>query len=104
MKHVLQSVLVTGMMFLYSFSFGQSQETVSPNISTQKTAQESYVHFFVNAIGTNLYYGDANSGLADFKKPALGITTVSYTHLDVYKRQVHSPAEDQDRQRKLCSL
>ena len=69
----MQSVLVTGMMFLYSFSFGQSQETVSPNISTQKTAQESYVHFFVNAIGTNLYYGDANSGLADFKKPALGI-------------------------------
>lgn len=73
MKHVLQSVLVTGMMFLYTFSFGQSQET-TPNISNQKTAQESYVHFFVNAIGTNLYYGDANSGLADYKKPALGVT------------------------------
>jgi len=74
MKHLLKSVLVTGMMFLYAFSFGQSQETGSPNITDTKAAQESYVHFFVNAIGTNLYYGDANSGLADYKKPALGIT------------------------------
>jgi len=74
MKHLFQSVLVTGMMFLYAISFGQTQETGSTDIYKVKTAQESYVHFFVNAIGTNLYYGDANSGLADFKKPALGIT------------------------------
>ena len=70
----MQTVLVTGMMFLYVFSFGQSTETVSPNIKNVNGAQESYVHFFVNAIGTNLYYGDANKSLADYKKPALGIT------------------------------
>lgn len=74
MKNLMQTVLVTGMMFLYVFSFGQSTETVSPNIKNVNGAQESYVHFFVNAIGTNLYYGDANKSLADYKKPALGIT------------------------------
>lgn len=70
----MQTVLVTGMMFLYAFSFGQSFEHVAPTIMDTKPAQESYVHFFVNAIGTNLYYGDANQSLADYKKPALGVT------------------------------
>jgi len=74
MKNLRQTVLVTGMMFLYAFSFGQSTETIAPNIKNAKAVQESYVHFFVNAIGTNLYYGDGNSALADYKKPALGVT------------------------------
>lgn len=74
MKNLMQTVLVTGMMFLYAFSFGQSMEHVPPAFMDAKPVQESYVHFFVNAIGTNLYYGDANSALVDYKKPALGIT------------------------------
>jgi Outer membrane protein beta-barrel domain len=74
MKNLMQTVLVTGMMFLYTFSFGQIQGSGSPIIKDATTAQESYVHFFVNAIGTNLYYGDANKGLADYKKAALGVT------------------------------
>ena len=79
MKNLMKTVLVTGMMFLYAFSFGQSVEHVPPTIMDARSAQESYVHFFVNAIGTNLYYGDANKSLADYKKPALGVTIgVSY--------------------------
>ncbi len=74
MKNSMQAVLVTGMMFLYAFSFGQTQTPELPAIPKLKTAQESYVHFFVNAIGTNLNYGDANSAVVDYKKPALGIT------------------------------
>lgn len=74
MKNLMQTVLVTGMMFLYAISFGQPQEHLPPTIMDGKPKQESYVHFFVNAIGTNLYYGDANKSLVDYKKAALGVT------------------------------
>jgi hypothetical protein len=74
MKNAMQTILVTGMIFLYAISFGQTQQPTLPAIPKLKTAQESYVHFFVNAIGTDLNYGDDNASLADYKKPALGIT------------------------------
>lgn len=72
MKNLLQSVLVLGMMFLYSYSFSQSKESgseVIPNTIIQKT----YLDILINGVGTNLNYGKSNSGLSDYKKSALGI-------------------------------
>jgi hypothetical protein len=79
MKNLMQTSFVTGMMFLYAFSFGQSQESGSPIIKDNHETQESFVHFSIYGVGTELYYGSANSTLADFKKPAYGVKIgVSY--------------------------
>lgn len=38
-----------------------------------KITQKTTLDILINGVGTNLNYGKSNSGLADYKKPALGI-------------------------------
>lgn len=66
MKNSLQTLFVLGMIFLYTFSFGQSKSTGSESPKT-------YLDFFISAVGTDLNYGKSNSALKDFKKSAQGI-------------------------------
>lgn len=72
MKNLLQSVLVLGMIFLYTYSFGQSME-VGSGVIPAKIIQKTYLDILINGVGTNLNYGKSNSGLTDYKKSALGI-------------------------------
>jgi hypothetical protein len=73
MKNMMQTVLATGMIFLYAFSFGQSTETGTPITPDTKPISTTHLDFFINGVATNLYYGASNTALADFKKPALGV-------------------------------
>ncbi len=66
MKNSVQTVFVLGMIFLHTFSFGQSKSTGSESPKT-------YLDFFISAVGTDLNYGKSNSALKDFKKSAQGI-------------------------------
>ncbi|MDN3654198.1 porin family protein [Ferruginibacter paludis] len=58
MKQKLQTVLVTGMIFLAANTFGQTN---------------TYLDLMINVVSTNLNYGDANKSLADYKKSTNGI-------------------------------
>lgn len=66
MKNSVQTLLVLGMFFLHTFSFGQSKPTGSE-------APKTYLDFFISAVGTDLNYGKSNSALKDFKKSAQGV-------------------------------
>lgn len=72
MKKLVQSAFVVGMLFFYTHSFGQTTGSGSEKIKTGKQA-ETYFDLLINVVGTNVNYGKQNSGLADFKKPALGL-------------------------------
>jgi hypothetical protein len=58
MKQKLQTVLVTGMIFLAANTFGQAK---------------TYLDLMINVVSTNLNYGDANKSLTDYKKSTNGI-------------------------------
>lgn len=73
MKKQLHASVLTGILFLSAIAFGQAQETPQVHTTpTQKTAK-TYVDLMVNIANTNLNYGAANSGLADYKKSANGL-------------------------------
>lgn len=74
MKNVITLLFVTVMLLVNTKSFAQYPAIPDLPESQIKNVQESYVHFFINAVGTNLNYGDANKALVDYKKPAAGIT------------------------------
>lgn len=74
MKQVLKLSFVAGLILTFTFSFGQTQPAKIPHLPALPGKQESYIHFFINAVGTNLHYGEANSGLTEYKKPAAGIS------------------------------
>ncbi len=86
MKTLFQVLFTAGILFVSLFSFAQPQATPTRLLLNANGVQESYVHFFVNAVGTNLHYGDANSSLTDFKKPAAGITIGATYQAGVSKR------------------
>ena len=73
MKNMMQTILATGMIFLSALSFGQSMETGTPITPNTKPTSTTHLDFFINGVGTNLYYGSSNSALSDYKKPALGV-------------------------------
>lgn len=66
MKNLVQTLFVLGMIFLHTYSFGQSNGPVS-------TVPKTYLDFFISAVGTDLNYGESNSSLKDFKKSAKGV-------------------------------
>ncbi len=66
MKKSVQTILAIGMIFFYTFSFGQSK-------STAPEVQKTYLDFFISAVGTDLNYGESNKAMKDFKKSAQGI-------------------------------
>jgi hypothetical protein len=86
MKNVFQFLFAAGILLISTFSFAQTQESPSRLLLNANGVQESYVHFFINAVGTNLHYGDANSSLADYKKPAAGITIGATCQAGLSKR------------------
>lgn len=66
MKNLVQTILVAGMVFISTYSNGQS-------IRTESERQKTYLDFFISAVGTELNYGASNKALKDFKKSAQGI-------------------------------
>lgn len=72
MKKMVQAGFVLGMIFLYVTTSGQSIESGSERVKN-KITQKTTLDILINGVGTNLNYGKSNSGLADYKKPALGI-------------------------------
>ena len=61
MKNLVQTLFVLGMIFLHTYSFGQSSGLGSE-------VPKTYLDFFISAVGTDLNYGESNKSLKDFKK------------------------------------
>ena len=73
MKRAIQAGLLIGAIFLYSNTFGQTKKSGSEKSEAGKTTAKTYLDLMINVVSTNINYGEANSGLADYKKSANGI-------------------------------
>ncbi len=73
MKKVVQTGLVMSMIFLSAATFGQTKTPGATKKNDGKKTAKTYLDLMVNVVATNINYGDANSGLADYKKTANGI-------------------------------
>ncbi len=73
MKKMVQTGLVMSMIFLSAATFGQTKAPDATKKTDGKKTAKTYLDLMINVVATNLNYGDANSGLADYKKTANGI-------------------------------
>ncbi len=73
MKNLMKAVFATGMIFLSTFSFGQTQGSAPKINNDVKSVQPTYLDFFLSGVSTNLNYGNLNKSLSDYKKDAQGV-------------------------------
>ena len=73
MKKHLHIGLILGMTFLYTITFGQTNELSSDKINDYKIANHSHFDILLNVVSTNLNYGSSNSALSDSKKSISGV-------------------------------
>lgn len=69
----LTTLLVTGMVLLFTNSFAQSAENASVKKGDDKKSAKTYLDLMVNVVSTNIHYGGSNSALSDYKKSMNGI-------------------------------
>ncbi|MBK9985199.1 MAG: PorT family protein [Saprospiraceae bacterium] len=69
----MKTVFAAGMIFLSTFSFGQSQGSATQINNDVKSVQPTYLDFFFSGVSTTLNYGNLNKSLTDFKKDARGV-------------------------------
>ena len=69
----MQSVFTAGIIFLSTFSFGQSQGSSSQINKTEQINQPTYLDFFISGVNTTLNYGNLNKSLSDYKKDVQGV-------------------------------
>lgn len=73
MKQKVQNGLILSMILLSATTFAQTEiQAVKKTGEVKKTAK-TYLDLMINVVSTNLNYGGANSGLADYKKTNNGI-------------------------------
>lgn len=65
--------LIAAMIFLYTSSFGQTNESGTVKINDGKKSAETYFDLMITTASTNLNYGSSNSALSDYKKESKGI-------------------------------
>jgi hypothetical protein len=61
------------MIFLSATSFAQSSVSGTQSIKQEKRTAKTYFDLMVNVTSTNIYYGESNSALSDYKKSSKGI-------------------------------
>jgi hypothetical protein len=71
MRKKAQIGLILCMIFLSKNSFGQTMESGSKKIKTDKIT-ETYLDLVLNVVSTNINYGMSNSVYADYKKLVFG--------------------------------
>jgi outer membrane protein with beta-barrel domain len=73
MKQQVQMGLILGLIFVSVMTFGQTKKLNPKKINDNRKTAKSYLDLMINVVSTNLNYGNANGGLADYKKTSKGI-------------------------------
>ena len=73
MKQTVQTTILMAMIFLSFACFGQSNVNTTVPIKQVKKTAKTYFDLMVNVTSTNIYYGESNSALSDYKKSSKGI-------------------------------
>lgn len=73
MKKHFQIGLILGMTFLYTNTFGQTNELNPDKIKDDRISNHSHFDILLNVVSTNLNYGSSNSAFTDSKKSVSGI-------------------------------
>ncbi|GAB2816106.1 porin family protein [Ferruginibacter profundus] len=73
MKKVVQTGVITGMIFLSATAISQTQTAALKKSGDDKKTAATYLDLMVNVVSTNINYGGANSTLTDYKKSNNGI-------------------------------
>lgn len=73
MKRTIQKLLLGGVLLISADVLAQQNEVTRAEVSKSEKTPNTYFDIMINAVGTNLNYGDANDGLKDYKKEARGI-------------------------------
>jgi len=73
MKQTVQTTILLAMILLSFACIGQSNVNANVPVKKEKKTTKTYFDLIVNVTSTNIYYGESNSALSDFKKSSKGI-------------------------------
>jgi hypothetical protein len=73
MKKMVQTALWTSLILISANTFAQTKVHRSTESEENKKTENTYFDILINAVSTNLNYGNSNTGLEDFKKEVKGI-------------------------------